>query len=63
MSQQDPNDHFEHPERPTVDRPIGAPADAAAKRSPVKPLLITVGLFLVLGILYYLGAEFLVNAD
>ncbi len=59
MPDREPTDHFDHAERPRKDQPAGAPAP----RSTLRPLLITLALFLVLGVLYYLGAEFLVNAD
>lgn len=58
MSPAEPDDHFEHHERASVSRPING-----EKRSPWKPLFITVLLFAALIVLYLLGAQYLVAAD
>lgn len=57
MNDREPGDHFDHPERPTVERPIGGP-----RRTPWKPLLVTIVVFAVLIALYLLGTQ-LVRAD
>ncbi|MCW2815735.1 MAG: hypothetical protein JWN84_3190 [Nocardioides sp.] len=59
MPEREPTDHFDHPERPRKDQPIGAPEP----RSTLRPLLLTLAVFALLIGLYFLGAEFLVNAD
>lgn len=46
----EPGDHFDHPARPTVDQPLHG-----ERRSPLKPLLITVAVFAVLALLYWAG--------
>ena len=51
MTPREPGDHFDHPERPTTEQPIGGP-----RRSPWKPLVVTVLVFAVLIALYLLGA-------
>jgi hypothetical protein len=47
---------FDHDERPTVNQPANG-----ERRSTIKPLVLTVAVFVVLGILYWLGT-FLINA-
>lgn len=58
MKPVDPDDHFEHHERASVSKPING-----EKRSPWKPLLITIILFATLIVLYLLGTQYLVAAD
>ena len=43
---------------PTVDTPLHG-----EKRGAFKPLVITVALFATLALLYWLGVEFLIDAD
>lgn len=57
MSNKEPGDMFDHPERPTSDQPLNGP-----RRSTAKPLLLTVVVFAVLIVLYFLGT-FVVNLD
>ncbi len=57
MTPREPGDHFDHPERPTVDQPLHG-----ERRSPWKPLLVTVVVFAVLIALYLLGTN-LVSAE
>jgi hypothetical protein len=47
---------FDHDERPTADQPVNG-----ERRSTMKPLALTLAVFVVLGILYWLGT-FLINA-
>jgi len=56
MTPREPGDMFDHDERPTSDQPLHG-----ERRSTAKPLAITVAVFLVLGVLYWLGT-FLINA-
>ncbi|MFB9314559.1 hypothetical protein [Nocardioides plantarum] len=56
MTPREPGDMFDHDERPTVDQPLHG-----ERRSTIKPLALTVAVFLVLGVLYWLGT-FLINA-
>lgn len=58
MTPAEPDDHFEHRERASVSRPVNG-----EKRSPWKPLLLTIALFAALIVLYLLGAQFLVSAE
>lgn len=50
------DDHFEHPDHPSVDEPLGGP-----RRSTMGPLLLTVVVFAVLIALYLLGTAFLTD--
>jgi hypothetical protein len=48
----------EDQDQPTVNTPLHG-----EKRGPLKPLLVTVALFATLALLYWLGVEFLIDAD
>jgi hypothetical protein len=56
MTPPDDTDHFDHPQRPTSDQPLGGP-----RRSTLKPLLLTVLVFAILIVLYLLGTAFLTD--
>lgn len=58
MSGTDPDDHFEHEQRPTPNQPLGGP-----RRSTIKPLLITLAVFAVLIALYLIGAAVVPGLD
>lgn len=48
---------FDHDERPTADQPLHG-----ERRSTMKPLVLTVVVFAVLALLYWLGT-FVINLD
>lgn len=52
MNDREPGDHFDHPERPSVEQPLNGP-----RRGRWGPLLLTVVVFAVLIALYLLGTN------
>lgn len=52
MSNREPGDHFDHPERPSKDQPLNA-----ERRSTLRPLVLTLVVFAVLIALYLLGTQ------